>query len=278
MSNLLIETKEIDNHRIRIYYDIDAGCPCTDWDMAACHLWEYNDRYHNRLSDNCNWSEVFGKYGDNKRSLDDALEVLVSDYVQWKDLLNYIKKGKVDGYRMRYDRSENMWHLEWCNKSQYEETLSVSPSDLYNYDYTAEFIESMSREEVVQILNDLGKDIFVKEWSTRGYSQGDYVEGVAFCTKERYAKMVNTDTTDWKTKIDKLIDSEVECIGMWMWGDVKGFVLEKKVPFTKRFHEEGREDEEDFEWEEIDSCWGYYMETEELINEVITEHDLKEVA
>lgn len=209
--------------------------------------------------------------------MDDALEVLVSGLVKWKDLLNYIKKGKVDGYRMRYDRSKNMWYLEWYNKSQYEEILSVSPSDLYSYDYTDEFIESMSREEVIQILNDLGKDIFVKEWSTSGYYQGDYVEGVAFCTKERYSKMVNTDTTDWKTKIDVLIDGEAEAIGMWMWGDVKGFVLEKKVPFTKCFHDDAREDEDDFEWEQVDSCWGYYMNTDELIEKVISEHHLKEV-
>lgn len=131
---------------------------------------------------------------------------------------------------------------------------------------------------MIQVLSDLGKDIFVKEWSTTGYSQGDYVEGVAFCTKERYTKMVSTDTTDWKTKIDALIDGEVECIGMWMWGDVKGFVLEKKVEYTKKYHDIEREDEEDFDWEEVDSCWGYYMETDKLIEEVISEHQLKEVA
>ena len=154
----------------------------------------------------------------------------------------------------------------------------MSPSDLYTYDYTDEFVESLECDELVQILNDLGKNIFVKEWSTRGYSQGDYVEGIAFCTKERYAKMVSTDTTDWKIKIDALIDGEVECIGMWRWGDVKGYVLEEKVLYTKHFQGPNREDEEDFDWEEIDSCWGFFMETEELINEVISEHGLKEVA
>lgn len=30
------------------------------------------------------------------------------------------------------------------------------------------------------------------------------------------------------------------------------------------------------EWEEIDSCWGYYMETDELIEEIMEEHNLKE--
>ncbi len=279
---LLIETKEIGNHRIKIYYDIDPMCPCTDWDMAACYLWEY-DR-PNYLSDVCHWKEVFGKYGNNKHSLSDALCQLISEHVEWNNLLDYFKKGKIDGYRMRYDRHEKMWYLEWYNDSRYtehkdyQEIFSISPSDLYTYDYTDEFVESLECDELIQILNALGKDIFVKEWSTSGYSQGDYVEGVAFCTKERYTKMVSPDTTNWKTKIDDLIDGEVECIGMWMWGDVKGYVLEEKVSYTKKYHDCDREDEEDFDWEEVDSCWGFFMETEALIEEVISEHHLKEAA
>lgn len=281
MENRLIKAKEIGNYRIKIYYDIDAMCPCTDWDMAACFLWEYESI--TRLSDACNWKEVFGKYGDKNHSLVDALHRLIGDHVKWKDLLNYFKKGKLDGYRMRYDRSANMWYLEWHDNSRYaknkdyQEILSVSPSDL-SYDCTNDFVESLECNELVQILSDLGKDIFVKEWSTTGYSQGDHIEGVAFCTKERYAEMVSTDTTDWKTKINVLIDGEVECIGMWMWGDVKGFVLEKKVSYTKKYHDIEREDEEGFDWEEVDSCWGYYMEADELIEEVISEHRLKEAA
>lgn len=31
-----------------------------------------------------------------------------------------------------------------------------------------------------------------------------------------------------------------------------------------------------FLWEEVDSCWGYYMETDELIEEIMKEHNLKE--
>lgn len=280
--NLLIETREIGNYRIKIYYDIDAGCPCTEWDMAASFLWERDRMAH--LSSACNWKDVFGKYGDNKHSLVDAIRQLISNHVKWKELLNYIKKGKLDGYRMRYDRKENLWYLEWYDDSRYtqyngyREIFSVAPSDLYTYDYTYEFTECLERDELIQILSDLGKDIFVKEWSTCGYSQGDYVEGIAFCTKERYTELVSNDTTDWKTRIDILIDSEVESLGMWMWGDVKGFVLEKKVPYTKQYHDDEREDEEGFDWEEIGSCWGYYMETEELIAEVIAEHGLKEAA
>lgn len=280
--SLLIKTEEIGDHRIEIYYDTDAGCPCTDWDMAASYLWEY-DRT-TRLSSACNWEEVFGKHSNGNHSLMDALRQLVNEHVQWKELLNYIQKGKLDGYRMRYDRSENLWYWEWYDNWQnsqhrgWREIFSMAPSDLYAYDYTNEFIEDFEQDELIQILSDLGKDIFVKEWSTCGYSQGDYVEGIAFCTKDRYTKMVSTDATDWKNRIDTLIDGEVESLGMWMWGDVKGFVLEKKVPYTKQYHDNEREDEEDFDWEEVGSCWGYYMETDELIKDVIAEYGLKETA
>lgn len=280
--SLLIETKEVGDYRIKIYYDTDAGCPCTDWDMVASYLWEYGRT--TRLSSDCNWEEVFGKHSNGNHSLMDALRQLVSEHVQWKALRNYIKKGKLDGYRMRYDRSEMLWYWErygnWEN-SQYRgwrEIFSMTPPDLFAHDYTGEFIEDFEQDELIQILSDLGKDIFVKEWSTSGYSQGDYVKGVAFCTKERYTKMVSADTTDWKTRMDFLIDGEVESLGLWMWGDVKGYVLEKKVSYTKHYHDDEREDEEDFDWEEVGSCGGYYMETDELIEDVIAEYGLKEAA
>lgn len=72
------------------------------------------------------------------------------------------------------------------------------------------------------------------------------------------------------------IDNEVKSIGMWMWGDVKGYVLEKKVAFTKKYKDKSREDEDCEEWEEVDSCWGCYEETDELIKEVMIENGLEE--
>lgn len=34
-------------------------------------------------------------------------------------------------------------------------------------------------------------------------------------------------------------------------------------------------DEDDYDWEEVDSCWGYYCDEDELIKEVIEEHQLQ---
>ena len=33
--------------------------------------------------------------------------------------------------------------------------------------------------------------------------------------------------------------------------------------------------EYDYDWEEVDSCWGYYCDKDELIKEVIEEHQLQ---
>ena len=273
----LIETKEIGNYRINVFYDVDAICPCVDYDMVAYYLWEYSRC--NRLSDVCNWKEVFGKFGDSRHSLIESLQELIKDYVEWEDLLQYFKDKKLSNYRLRCD-DEKKCHLEWYNKRKntFIELFCEDSIVLNNMSFIVDFIEHLNKDELIQIINDLGKDIIVKEWSSTGHCQGDYVEGIAFCTIDRYQKMVDTDTTNWKEKVELFIDAGAEIVGMWMWGDVKGFTLEEKVTYTKKYDNPEREDEKSYEWEEIDSCWGYYMKTDELIEEVINEHELMEVA
>lgn len=104
----------------------------------------------------------------------------------------------------------------------------------------------------------------------------NYIKGIAYATKEKYDNEVCDKEGDWREDCVKIIDNEVKSIGMWMWGDVKGYVLEKKVAFTKKYKDESREDEDCEEWEEVDSCWGCYEETDELIKEVMIENGLEE--
>lgn len=277
--SLLIETKEIGNHRIKIYYDTDAESPVTNWDMCGRYLFEYTDRYHCKLHRDCNWNDWFS---DSNHSLEGALRRMVSEMVEQKDIINYYKKGNIDGIQFIYNRSSRLWELKqrcgyqgedrWCVE------FAAEPSELKTDDYRDELIECLDEDDLIALICDCAKDVVVKEWSSTGYSQGDYVHGIAYVTKERYDKMCGRTDIDWREAAIQCIDAEVEEIGMWMWGDVKGFVLEKKVPYTKLYHDDEREDEEDFDWEEVDSCWGYYMETDELIKEVVSEHGLKEVA
>lgn len=272
----LIETREISDYRIKVFYDERAECPCFAWDLAGVYIFEYSDSH--RLHADCNWEELFGKYGGNNHSTEESLQKLVCKYVSQKKIIDYINSDSVDDYRMRYDKSEHMWYLEYYGKYDWTDELwhteeSFTPSELQDYDNREIFCRALDKDDFVSLLQGC-KDIAFYEWQSRGYCQGDCVDGFAYCDKERFSKMCDTDTKNWRQRALDIFKSEVKRIGMWMYGDVKGFVLEKKVPYKKIYAEIGRDSVDGYDWEEIDSCYGYYMDTDELIDEVIAEHNI----
>lgn len=284
--NLLIDTKEIGDHRIKIYYDINAECPVRNWDMGAVHLFEHLERGQYWLSDACDWKEWVSNTRDE--SITSILQRMAATWVSQDDLIKYIKAGKVKGLRLVYNRHERMWQEQqectWdsTRRGEWVTMFEVEPSDLKVYDYRVELLECLEDDDdIIAIIEACAKDVVIKSWSSCGYSQGDDMRGVSYITKERFDKTCGFSSQHYKTWQEQalaVIEDEVKCIELWAWGDVKGFVLEKKVSFTKVFDDKDRKDEEDYEWEEVDSCWGYFMETEELIKEVMSEHDIKEVA
>ena len=277
--NDAIETREVGNHRISIYPDYDAECPVTNWDMGGRYLWEYPDSYHHILSDQCNWEDYFCE--SRGHTLEDALRQMAAIEVDQKNIVKFFKEGNVQDYRFIYDRHEREWKLQSYSFKQWWDEVCMTSSELKECDYRYELVEHLEKDELIKLIDKYAKDFVIQEWSTRGYSQGDYMEGIAYMSKERFDKYVgfNPDKfKNWKQHAYHIIDLEVKEIGMWAWGDVKGYVLEKKVNFTKVYDNEEHEDEEDCEYEEVDSCWGFYMDTDELIEEVISEHRLKETA
>ena len=260
--------KEIGDYRITVFQDEDAESPCTDWDLAGVYFWDYpNYGYNRKLSCYCS-REI------DTENAEDALKKLVYNYVSQKKIIDYINSENVDSFRMRYDKSEHTWYLEnlyngeWYNHEEF--------SELKRFDYRYELCDILGEDDFTYLLHDC-KDIAFYEWSSTGYCQGDYVSGYAYCDKERFSKYCDTNTKNWRKRALDLFEYEVKCIGIWMWGDVKGFVLEKKVHYNKSFTEIGGDPEDDYEWEQIDSCWGeYYEDPEELIEEVIKEHGLQQ--
>lgn len=224
------------------------------------------------MHDECNWKTFFY---DNKHDLRDVIDAIVMKHIKQKDIVKYLKKGEANEISFTYNRGDNVWELK--HKTSPYIGQEFFPSDLTDFDYRGELIEDLDDEDLLDIISKYGKDVVAIEWSTRGYSQGDYIKGIAYATKEKYDNEVCDKEGDWKEDCAKIIDDEVKSIGMWMWGDVKGYVLEKKVAFTKKYKDESREDEDCEEWEEVDSCWGCYEETDELIKEVIKDHVLNEL-
>ena len=277
--------KEIGDYRITILQDEYSGCPCLEWDLVGVYLWEYGNRANDgMLSSYCNWEKIFGSYDNGNHSLEDALKELVCKYVSQKKIIKYINsKWHCDNLRLRYDNSDRMWYLEEYSKCGFDkgkwyEVDRYSPYDLKYRDYRDELCDNLEESDFKELLNDCN-DIVFYEWSSTGYSQGDYVEGVAYCDKELFKNRVDTNTRKWKKRSLDFFKEEVKDISIWMWGDVKRFTLEQKVPFTKTY-EDGTS-EPSFEWKQIDSgCGEYYEDADDLIEEVIKEHELqpKEVA
>ena len=77
------EKKEIGDYRITIFQDEDAGCPCTDWDLAGVYFWDYpNYGYNRKLSRNCS-SEV------DAENEEDALKQVQTAYDDLAIILDY---------------------------------------------------------------------------------------------------------------------------------------------------------------------------------------------
>ncbi len=267
----LFETREIGDYRIKVFQDDDAACPCSEFEFfRGLYIWEYSDCH--RLHKECNWQELFGEYEDNSHNMEESLKRLVCEYVPQKKIVEYINKN-CDNYRMRYDKSKRMWLLE----NLYDKTWYVrdqfSSYDLNFRDCADELCEILDKDDFTPLLQDC-KNIAFYEWQSRGYCQGDCVDGFAYCDKERFSKMCDTNTKNWRQRALELFKDEVKKLGMWMWGDVKYYTLEKKVPYKKVFTEIGREPEDSFDWEVIDSVCGYYMDADDLIDQVIAEHGI----
>lgn len=245
MEDDLITTKEVGDYRIKVYYCHDSECPITNWGLFGSFFFEYSDMH--RLHDECNWKTFFY---ENKHDLRDVIDAIVMKHIEQKDIVKYLKKGEANGISFTYNRGGNVWELK--HKTSPYIGQEFFPSDLTDFDCRGELIEDLDDEDLLDIISKYGKDVVAIEWSTRGYSQGDYIKGIAYVTKEKYDNEVCNKEGDWKEDCAKIIDNEVKSIGMWMWGDVKGYVLEKKVAFTKKYKDKSREDEDCEEWEEDD--------------------------
>ena len=231
MSEDIIKIEEIGDYRIKIRRDEYPLCPCKDWDMLGIHLFDCSDR--NRLSEASNYDELFCS---SDHSLADAVCELACKYVPQKKFIEYINEYLSD-LRFRYDRSDHMWYLEryfgyWNEEKQWHEMQSFTPDEVQD-GIRSWLSEALDQEDFIYLLSNCQTEIAVHEWSSSGYCQGDYVEGFSYCTKERFIERNGGTTKDWQKCAASAMESEVECIGKWMWGDVIGFVLEKKVRCTK---------------------------------------------
>lgn len=126
-----------------------------------------------------------------------------------KEKLRRLKEAKggtwYDGWRpycMMCNRSDNVWELK--HKTSPYIGQEFFPSDLTDFDCRGELIEDLDDEDLLDIISKYGKDVVAIEWSTRGYSQGDYIKGIVYVTKEKYDNEVCNKEGDWKKQAWKI--------------------------------------------------------------------------
>lgn len=273
----MYEQKEIGDYRISIYQDSDPLCPYEDFSLVGKFIYQ-SDRW-------C--AGNLDEYGDGGKGIGYALGQIVCDHVSIKAIIKYINES-VSDLRFRYDKSDHMWYLERYHEPNiyspsfhedgWWEVERYDPCDLKSGNVDAcDLVDELDVDDLEYLMENCQKEIAFTTWSSSGYCQGDYVSGFAYCDKKRFIEHCG-NMKNWRERAVEFMLEETEQIGMWLWGDVKGYVLEKKVRYEKVYKDEDRDPEEDFDWEEVDSCWGYFLDEDGLIKEVEEEWNISETA
>lgn len=162
----------------------------------------------------------------------------------------------------------------WDGEFKTEELSEILEVHKENFDDTEEFLDAIGYElqqylsikQLAQLceLFNIKHNHFV----SRGYSQGDYAEVLAIIDDE-YIQRTGVKIEN----SEEILNSTEKLFNAWAWGDVFGYILEERKRFTK-IYEDGTT-EEDYEWEQIDSCYGFYGDDWETNG--IKEHLPKEV-
>ena len=109
--------------------------------------------------------------------------------------------------------------------------------------------------------------------SSRGYCQGDYSNVLIVLTDDDI-KRVGFNAKEW-LKDSKYFLSTAKLFDNWAWGDTYGFTIEVLKRYTK-IYEDGTT-KESSEWEEIDSCGGFYgydVEKNGILEHIPTEYNI----
>jgi hypothetical protein len=122
----------------------------------------------------------------------------------------------------------------------YTSTVEKLVSDSLD-DYLSGSMDSEMLDRIEQVWKWAG----VQTWRDTlvGYSQGDWLDTL-FVAMPKWVKTCGAP----EESIDTALESASYLFGAYMFGDVYGVTVEKLIS----------NGDDDAEWEEIDSCWGFY--------------------
>ena len=277
--------KKDGSQRISFYRDEYAENPrdmtdeplhCEDWD-GNCSIMNKQERESK---------------SESARKL---LEYLLRNYGDWKKMLGKLKaNGKEETHDMydcclRYDNSRKEWLLMMWYKP-YQEVLGWWEQTSYDCKFEDIDIYDVLYEVSDETIGEFAKDCFTDKVKVASYEFGYYgsisfddevsydSDGICWLEKDEFLKYSGCKEDYWQSKT--LTEIEWLCKEIEAWGDndVYGFVVEDciKSKVHKEYTNVDKDDEdyEEEEWEESDSCWGYYGELDKVEGWVFEENGL----
>lgn len=293
--DLVKRLKKDGSERISIYVDNYADNPRYNTDEPLhCEDWSHNytimtkqEREHKR---------------SNARS---RLEWAICNYADEKKVVKFlVANGKKDGEvlydnRLWYNRSARRWELQMWYKPYGYDKVGWYTED--HFDCKRENIDFYT---LVEILSDETIDYIVQHFMTDGVKMASYgfgyngeisfyhevscdAEGIAWLEKDEFLKYSGCKEEYWNGKTLKEIEWLTDELEAWGNNEVYGFVVEECI--KSKVHEEyvnvekDDEDYEEEEWNETDSCWGFYGELDKNLDYILEsagfkKEELEEVA
>lgn len=296
MSNELVKrmVKKDGSQRISFYREEYAENPrdttdeplnCEDWsrDYSIMNKHERENKsedarklleYLILTGDNCNREKFINALIDNGKKIG-------KEHVEFGSALVYDRSRR--GYIL-YETSSHYWSTK-AENGWYENEFYDGKKDDIDLctvigdvqDKTIDWCAQNCLTDKVKIMSYgfgyYGDISFYHEFSTDS-------EGICWLEKDEFLKYSGCKEEYWNGKTLDEIEFLLDELKAWGDNDVYGFVVEDAVRIQgiKTYYNGEREDEPyiDTQWEETDSCWGFYGELDKMIPYMFEQTNLKQ--
>jgi hypothetical protein len=223
----------------------------------------------------------------NARNL---LEYMINNYGDYKKIIDtLVENGKNIGNKklscamaLVYDKSRKAWVLLgdvncYFGSEREDGWYEYSVLDGKKYDLD---ICAITEEATDDAIDYLATNCMTDKVKMMSYEFGYYgsisfyhevstdSEGICWLEKDEFLKYSGNDEEYWNGKSLDEIEFLLDELKAWGDNDVYGFVVEDciKSKVHKEYTNVDKDDEdyEEEEWEETDSCWGYYGDIDEV--------------
>lgn len=261
----------------------DEPLHCEDWSRENS-IMNKQEREYKKFSCSNRLRILIGLYGNK----DSIIELLKSNaksgtHTRYENALMYDRSRKewlLQSWQPTWkDYAGNVYDAHWVEEISF--CCKFNEIELYDLtDYLSdEQIDTLCDEKYwtdgIKIMpygfGYNGDISFYHEFSTDS-------EGICWLEKDEFLKYSGNDEEYWNGKSLDEIEWLLDELKAWGDNEVYGFVVEDafRIQGIKTYYNGEREDEPyiDTQWEESDSCWGFYGELDKRENDMFDQAGL----